>query len=74
MNLFNTENGIQSFGGVIHTDKKGDLLTFEDWNHSSLTSNVPIGINLRMMRMMEKFLDLPTLSTTAKRNRHGKNI
>jgi hypothetical protein len=34
MNLYNTDNGTKSFGGVIHTENKGTMMLFDEWNRS----------------------------------------
>ena len=69
MNLYNTDNnGTKSFGGVIHTENKGTMMLFDEWNHDSITDSIPVGINLRMMRVMEAFINIPTLNIKAKRN------
>jgi hypothetical protein len=47
---------------------KGTAMLFDEWNHDTITDSIPVGINLRMMRVMEAFINIPTLNIKAKRN------
>lgn len=66
-NLYTDNNGTISFGGVVQTEKKGLEMIFDQWNHDIINDNVPVGINMRLVRVMEGFMDKPTAHINVKR-------
>jgi hypothetical protein len=66
-NLYAENNGTLSFGGVIQTENKGLAMIFDQWNHDIINDNVPVGINMRLFRAMEGFMDKPTAHINVKR-------
>jgi hypothetical protein len=66
-NKYTTENGVRSFTGVLHSEKTTTM--FDHWNHKEITSDVPVGIDMRLLRAMEFFTGIPVASINAKRAR-----
>tara|TARA_R110000803_G_scaffold16197_4_gene44447 strand:- start:325 stop:537 length:213 start_codon:yes stop_codon:yes gene_type:complete len=69
MRLYDTEqpNGNRTFSGVINTDKKESLVMFDKWEHEIINNNIPVGINMLLLRNMEAFLDIPRANVNAVR-------
>jgi hypothetical protein len=66
-NLYQDINGCRAFGGVVKAEDKGLMMIFDQWNHDEVKNDIPVGINLNLMRAMEAFLDKPTIHVKAKR-------
>ncbi len=66
-NLYQDINGRRAFGGVVKAEDKGLMMLFDQWNHEEINNAIPVGIDLRMMRAMEDYMDKPTIHVKAKR-------
>ena len=65
--LYTDHTGIRSFSGEVLQSKKENLVLIDEVDVSTITSDVPVGINMFLMRSMEGYLDIPTLHVRAKR-------
>jgi hypothetical protein len=52
-NLYQDINGRRAFGGVVKAEDKGLMMVFDQWNHDEVKNDIPVGINLNLMRAMD---------------------
>lgn len=69
-NLYTDHTGVRTFSGVIDETKKGDLVLIDDFDEATIiNSNVPVGIDMLLIRNMEAYLDIPFTHVKARRMR-----
>jgi hypothetical protein len=66
-----SKNGVRHFSGeVIETGNDKLVAIYDGWNHSEVMTEVPVGINMRLIRAMEEYTGVYRTHVSAKRATH----